>query len=164
MIYQHLMMSIVNSEQERSFSILVATRCQSFASTPHHIHTSHNKKVRDEDFLLPLPLLLLSPSPKHHRSCGKSFPRFSKSLGLLRHQQSQELWQDIGWWHWGKMPLTCSLSRVRPELPHSLAPAMAAAHLLTTAWDLFLVHMHRETERSHTGILSAARNYGNKRI
>lgn len=50
------------------------------------------------------------------------------------------------------------------KIPHSLAPAMAAAQLLTTAWDLFLVHRHRETERSHTGILSAVCSYGNKRI
>lgn len=99
------MVNTLNSEQERSFSILAATRCQSFTSTPHHIRTLHNKKVKDKDFLLPLPLLLPIPYPKHHQSCGKnSFPRCSMSLGRLRHQQSEELWQDSGWWHWGKMP------------------------------------------------------------
>lgn len=158
------MVNTVNSEEERSFSILVVTRCQSFTSTPHHIHTLHNKKVKDKDFLLLLPLFLPTLSPKYHQSCGNSFPRCSRSLGLLRHQQGQEMWQDTGWWHWDKVPHTCSLSRVQSELPHSLAPAKAAAPLLTTAWDLFLVHMHRETERSHTGILSAVRSYGNKRI
>lgn len=145
MIYKQLIVNTGNSEHERSFSILVATRCQSFTSTPH------TTKVRDEDFLLPLPLLLPTPSPKHHQSTGNSFPRCCRSLGLLRHLQSQELWQDTD----GGTTARChtwSLSRVQPDLPHSLAPATAAAPLLTTAWDLFLVHMHWETERSHTGI------------
>lgn len=126
-----------------------------------HPHLSTRKKVRDRAFLLPLPPPLPTPFPKHHPSCRNSFPRCSGATQAPPLPAGWEPQQDAAWWHRGEMPRTCGLGKVQPKLLHTSAPA---AHLLTTACDLFLVHMHRETERSYTGILSAVRSYGNKPI
>lgn len=130
-------------------------------NTLYHIHSFlPREKVRAGSFFFP---------------CLHRFPPISKTSFLLQHLLPQGLWVLMLPAEPGAAAGCCLVAlerdatRLRSQRGPSQAPsqpgtATAAAHLLATARDLFLVHRHRETDRSYTGILSAVCSYGNKPI